>query len=263
MKFVVEGQSLYVHGDPGVITEGSVDFVSLCFTFSPEWTDYEKVVQFKQDDLLLNAALNSEGKVYLPHEIHRGTVYLSVFGYKAGHEDRATSEPIALDIKESLICEGGDTPIPPTPDLYSQLLAEIRDTSTKLDQFAGVRAQAETLPYNEPAYARVEVESGVMTLYIGVPGSTPGDRITNISMDEENKIIITLADGTVYAAGELQENIIRVQDLQDLPSVGRFNAIYVVANTRKAYTFNEAPFGYVAIGDVDTMTILSGGDANG
>ena len=263
MRFVVEGQSLYIRDITTVIAEGSVEFVVLSFTFSDDWHGYEKVVQFKQGDLLLNAVIDSEGKVYLPHEIHRGAVYLSVFGYKAGYADRATSEPIALDIKESLLCEEGSTPIPPTPDLYSQLLAEIRDTSTKLDQFSGVRAQAETLLYNEPAYARVEVENGFMTLYIGVPGSNPGDRITNISVDEENKIIITLADGTVYTAGEFQENIIRVQDLQDLPSVGRFNAIYVVSNTRKAYTFNEEPFGYVAIGDVDTMTILSGGDANG
>ena len=93
MRFVVEGQSLYIHGTPVVITEGSAEFVVLSFTFSDEWHGYEKVVQFKQGDLLLNAVLNSEGKVYLPHEIHRGVVYLSVFGYKAGYADRARVNP--------------------------------------------------------------------------------------------------------------------------------------------------------------------------
>ena len=240
-----------------------MNFVTLDFRFSDDWTGYQRVVRLAQDDQALNLVLDADNKTMLPGEIHAGWLYVSVYGYKENEPEKATSKPLRVYVDACANLEDGLDPVPPTPDLYSQLLYRIAEAETKFDQMMGMVALAEGVPYGEPAYAQASVENGVLTLRIGVPGGRPGDRITDISVDEQNRITITLLDGTTYLAGSLEAQVIRVQDILDLPSVGRFNAIYIVSNTRKAYTFNDEPFGYVAIGDVDTMTILNGGDANG
>ena len=41
---------------------------------------------------------------------------------------RATTAPLKFNIKQSGFTEDGETPVPPTPDLYSQLLQKISES---------------------------------------------------------------------------------------------------------------------------------------
>lgn len=56
---------------------------------------------------------------------------MSVFGYDAENTDglRATTVPVTLHIRPSGFVGDGTTPIPPTPDLYAQLLKKIEDAT--------------------------------------------------------------------------------------------------------------------------------------
>lgn len=59
---------------------------------------------------------------------------MAVFGYNMESDTtvRATTVPVTLNIRESGF-EGDDPPIPPTPDLYTQLLKRIEDAEHGLD----------------------------------------------------------------------------------------------------------------------------------
>ena len=55
---------------------------------------------------------------------------MSVFGYDTESDTtvRATTVPVTLNIRHSGFIGDDEPPIPPTPDLYTQLLKRIEDT---------------------------------------------------------------------------------------------------------------------------------------
>ena len=57
---------------------------------------------------------------------------MSLFGYDAESDTtlRATTVPVTLHIRPSGFVADGDTPIPPTPDLYTQLLKKLSEMQT-------------------------------------------------------------------------------------------------------------------------------------
>ena len=91
----------------------------------------KKVVQFTQCDETYNRLLGTDGlSCLLPAELHAGAVKMSVFGYDAENTEglRATTVPITLNIRQSgFVGDDDNSPIPPTPDLYTQLLQKISD----------------------------------------------------------------------------------------------------------------------------------------
>ena len=68
----------------------------------------------------------------LPAELHPGAVKMSLFGYDEESDTtlRATTVPVTLHIRPSGFVADGDTPIPPTPDLYTQLLKKLSEMQT-------------------------------------------------------------------------------------------------------------------------------------
>ena len=68
----------------------------------------------------------------LPAELHPGAVKMSLFGYDEESDTtlRATTVPVTLHIRPSGFVEDGATPIPPTPDLYTQLLKKLSEMQT-------------------------------------------------------------------------------------------------------------------------------------
>ena len=68
----------------------------------------------------------------LPAELHPGAVKMSLFGYDAESDTtvRATTVPVTLHIRQSGFVEDSATPIPPTPDLYTQLLKKLSEMQT-------------------------------------------------------------------------------------------------------------------------------------
>ncbi|MFR8896957.1 hypothetical protein, partial [Gallintestinimicrobium sp.] len=92
-----------------------------------------KVVQFTQCEETYNLVLGTEGTTcLLPAELHPGAVKMSLFGYDAESDTtlRATTVPVTLHIRPSGFVADGDMPIPPTPDLYTQLLKKLSEMQT-------------------------------------------------------------------------------------------------------------------------------------
>ena len=132
MKFLVKQQKIEAL-EREVIASDQIAFVSVKFMFDGAWKTLHKVVQFTQCEETYNVVLGTEGTTcLLPAELHPGAVKMSLFGYDAESDTtlRATTLPVTLHIRSSGFVEDGATPIPPTPDLYTQLLKKLSEMQT-------------------------------------------------------------------------------------------------------------------------------------
>ena len=132
MKFLVKQQKIEVL-EREIIASDQIAFVSVKFVFDGVWKTLHKVVQFTQCEETYNLVLGTGGTTcLLPAELHPGSVKMSLFGYDAESDTtlRATTVPVTLHIRPSGFVADGDTPIPPTPDLYTQLLKKLSEMQT-------------------------------------------------------------------------------------------------------------------------------------
>lgn len=133
-KFLVKNQSIEIV-EREILADHQIQYVQFKFTFDGDWKRFHKVVQFSQCDEVYSVVLGTDGTtLYLPAELHAGAVKMAVFGYDTESDTtvRATTVPVTLNIRESGF-EGDEPPIPPTPDLYTQLLKRIEDAEHGLD----------------------------------------------------------------------------------------------------------------------------------
>lgn len=108
-----------------VVADEQVAFVNLLFLFTPEWEQIDKVAQFKQGENVYNVHIGkgNVAQCTLPAEITNGQTSISIFGYH--DEVRATTATLEFRVCRSGFSDSGSVPIPPTPDLYAQLLKKI------------------------------------------------------------------------------------------------------------------------------------------
>ena len=128
IKFLVKGQNIETL-EHEVIAAGQIAFVKIHFVFDNNWKPLHKVVQFTQDEITYNRVLGTENtSCFLPAELTAGTVKMSLFGYdaEATKTVRATTIVKTLHIRQSGF-EGENSNVPPTPDLYQQLLQKISE----------------------------------------------------------------------------------------------------------------------------------------
>ena len=127
MKFLVKKQQIdCIERDK--LADGQIAFVSFRFVFDNEWEGLYKVVQFMQGENTYNISLGVDGySCKMTSELQAGCAEMSLFGYAPDDETalRATTAPIKLRIEQSGFSSSGSEVVPPTPDLYQQLIAKI------------------------------------------------------------------------------------------------------------------------------------------
>ena len=165
MKFLVKNQKIEVL-EREIIASDQIAFVSVKFVFDGAWKTLHKVVQFTQCEETYNVVLGTEGTTcLLPAELHPGTVKMSLFGYDAESDTtlRATTVPVTLHIRPSGFVEDGATPIPPTPDLYTQLLKKLDEKA------AGLQNGKDGF---SPKVKAEQMKSGVVITIVDADGET-------------------------------------------------------------------------------------------
>ena len=128
IKFLVKGQNIETL-EHEVIAADQVSFVKIHFVFDKSWKPLHKIVQFTQDEITYNRVLGTENtSCFLPAELTAGSMKMSLFGYDAEATEtvRATTIVKTLHIRPSGF-EGENSNVPPTPDLYQQLLQKISE----------------------------------------------------------------------------------------------------------------------------------------
>lgn len=134
-KFLVKNQSIEIV-EREILADHQIQYVQFKFTFDGDWRRFHKVVQFTQCDETYNIILGTDGtSLYLPAELHVGAAKMSVFGYDTESDTtvRATTVPVTLNIRPSGFVGDNEPPIPPTPDLYTQLLKKIEEAGHGAD----------------------------------------------------------------------------------------------------------------------------------
>ena len=165
MKFLVKQQKIEAL-EREVIASDQIAFVSVKFVFDGAWKTLHKVVQFTQCEETYNVVLGIDGTTcLLPAELHPGAVKMSLFGYDAESDTtlRATTVPVTLHIRPSGFVEDGTTPIPPTPDLYTQLLKKLDEKA------AGLQNGKDGF---SPKVKAEQMESGVVITIVDADGET-------------------------------------------------------------------------------------------
>lgn len=128
IKFLVKGQNIETL-EHEIIAADQIAFVKIHFVFDNNWKPLHKVVQFTQGTFTYNRLLGYDGtSCFLPSEITSGSVKMSIFGYDTASKEtvRATTVIKSLNIRPSGF-EGENSNVPPTPDLYQQLLQKISE----------------------------------------------------------------------------------------------------------------------------------------
>ena len=166
-KFLVKNQSIEVL-EREVLADHQIQYVQFRFTFDGDWRRFHKVVQFTQCDETYSIVLGFDGtNCYLPAELHVGAAKMSVFGYDTESDTtvRATTVPVTLNIRPSGFVGDDDPPIPPTPDLYAQLLKKIEEAGHGADGKSAYEIAVE--------HGYVGTEEEWLASLKGEPGETP------------------------------------------------------------------------------------------
>ena len=232
-KFLVKQQKIEVL-EREVLADHQIAFVNLKFVFDGDWKKFHKVVQFSQCDETYSIVLGFDGTAcHLPAELHMGAVKMSVFGYDAESETtvRATTVPVTLNIRESGFIGDDGTPIPPTPDLYTQLLQKIAEIQ------AGVNGKDGLSAYE---LAKENGFVGTLTEWLeslkgdnglpgkdGVDGEKGQDGRAGVDgepgTDGQSAYEIALSHGFIGTEQEWLDSLKAVVDLSDYATIERLN----------------------------------------
>lgn len=132
----------------------SINMLEVQFVFSNEWAGMKKTAQFTQENEetkethTYNVLLDEIDRAEVPNEITAGVVKISVFGVLGAQ--RATTAPLALPVKESGFMGDGETPIPPTPDLYQQFVERVNTVAETAAQEAAEKAVEDVMKNPPP-----------------------------------------------------------------------------------------------------------------
>lgn len=127
ITFKLSGQRIYTFGCIETIATDSVNQVKIEFERGEDWQNLDLTAQFTRGEKTYNVHLGQESTCSLPAEIGEGELLVSAFAVD-GDIRRNTAVPFKVQVKKSGFVGDGETPIPPTPDLYQQIIKEFRKT---------------------------------------------------------------------------------------------------------------------------------------
>ena len=142
-KVCVKGQRIYFYRHPEPIPKSQVNFSRIEFDMDETWGSLLSVVaQFIQGGEPKNVQVK-DGYCFVPPELEVGAFELCLRG------DDGESVVASVNRLTFEVCEGfdssGETPLPPSPDLYTQLIKEI-DSGKKIAQ--SVKEDADSGKFN-------------------------------------------------------------------------------------------------------------------
>ena len=206
------------------IPSDSVNSMKIQFEFAEDWNDLICVAQFTQGEHTYNMLI-TDNECVVPAELTEGEFELSVFGTKSdGTAYKATSVPLVEDIYESGFVGDGDTPIPPTPDLYEQLIDEFASHASTVNGLSGdVTVSAES-----PITITTDTENKDIEIGVTVDGGLDAQSSNPIS---NSAVVSALNTKLPLSGGTMQGNI--GMGSNKITSVATPTATYDLTN--KAY----------------------------
>lgn len=127
-----------------ILTSGAQNIYLCQFVFSPEWEGLDKTAIFQAQDVKVSVVLDPEGKCQIPYEVLQKPfvkLFAGVYGTKNGELIMPTVIQDLGRVEKGVSL--GEEAQEPTPDLYSQILANSNEAletvrALKADADAGV-----------------------------------------------------------------------------------------------------------------------------
>lgn len=181
------------------LASGGVNETKLECTFCSLWDGLGKVAVFYRDkDNVYHVPLVA-GACVVPHEVtdQEGTFWLGVFG--SDDDTTRTSKVVQLTVEQGAITQG-TTPCEPTPDVYSQILANYAEMEQQLAELAArmdalVQSQGTGASQTVTLTTTVFNKNGESTIEAGHDGVHGWVRIINVNVS-----IPANDSATLYAA---------------------------------------------------------------
>ena len=117
------------------IPTGQAMFSKIDFTFTDDWGGTEKIAQFVQGKNIWNIAMEGTS-CFVPAEVCVGYVDVFMRGYVSGSKTIATANGVRIPVVQGARTDG-ETPVPPTPDLYAQLLEKVNEAAASAAPYIG------------------------------------------------------------------------------------------------------------------------------
>ena len=172
MKLVVEGQKIYSFDSPPVkLVEGSVEFVDVEFDCTSEWDGLLMTVQFIQKGTTTNVYIGEARSLKIPPEIKAGWLMISCFGVKEGTATFGTVNGYETEVDPSSVSSTEREPIPPTPNLYNQLVTEVKKYADEAQESADKVEEAQQTAQEAKNIADTIQANAEAGLYNGKDGT--------------------------------------------------------------------------------------------
>lgn len=205
-RFKCDGQEIACTSRP-IVAEGYVDTNEASFEFCKRWEGLDKVAQFTQTQdgkrRTFNAVIQ-DGIAKMPNELRSGRVLVSAFAVEAGGTKRLTTIPVEIMIEKSGFVQDGETQIPPPPDLYAQLILQIKEAMQ-----GGVSDEqiAEAVKnYLDENPVGVDIDKTLTVEGSAADAKATGEKITSLSTEIKKKIDETQLQNAVNSALEEAKN---------------------------------------------------------
>lgn len=147
----------------------SQNAIEVLFEFDETWQGYTITAQLTKLQSTYNLLLDADNKVLVPSDITEGLWYVSVFGVK-GSITRNTTISACINVVRGGYVTSGTPPVPPTPDLYQQLISQVKASEAAAAQswqdvnVASTAAISNIETYGDTKYANALVGNKSGTL---------------------------------------------------------------------------------------------------
>lgn len=153
MKLLVEGQKISSFDSPPVkLVAGSTEFVSIELKCSSEWDGLLMTVQFIQKGKTISKYIGESRTLNVPAGISAGWLTIACFGSKADTEVFGTVDGYEMEVHPAALSSTEQEPIPPTENLYNQLISEVKkyaeetkESADKVNEAQETSAQAKEI----------------------------------------------------------------------------------------------------------------------
>ena len=173
IKFTAECDRLT--SDISAAISGNVNYYKCEFTFSDEWQGLSKYAVFSKKDKAYTVEIK-DGCCFIPKEVlqESGNIAIGVFGTNGSETDylRISTNPVTALVSTGAYKEG-DTPEPPTPDLWEEYLNQVANAADNVIPYIN---KSDNHWYVYDPKAQKYVDSGVNSVGAKGDKGDKGDR---------------------------------------------------------------------------------------
>ena len=182
MKLLIEGQKISSFDSPPIrLVAGSSEFVPIELQCSSEWDGLLVTVQFIQQGKTISKYIGEARILNVPADISAGWLMITCFGAKTDTEVFGTVNGYETEVYPAGLSSTKQEPIPPTPNLYNQLVTEVKKYADEAQESADKVEEAQQTAQEAKNLADTIQDNAEAGLYNGKDGTNGTNGVDGVS----------------------------------------------------------------------------------